>query len=103
MFAALCFAAGAADAQTPPKPITTPGFNLTLFATGNDGLMSTPDSLAALDDHVWVGYANNGAPDGSNGAMSLIVEYGLDGTMVKTYQVVGHNDGLKVNPYTREI
>ncbi|MEM5451618.1 MULTISPECIES: hypothetical protein [Paraburkholderia] len=102
-FTVLCFAAGAADAQTAAKPIVTPGFSLSVFATGSGGLMSAPDSLAVLDDHVWVGYANTGAPDGTNGAMSVIVEYTLDGSIVKSYQVAGHNDGLKVNPYTREI
>jgi hypothetical protein len=100
---ALCFAAGGADAQTSAKPIVPPGFSVAVFAAGSGGLMSAPDSLTVLDGHVWVGYANNGAPDGSNGAMSLIVEYSQDGSIVKTYQVVGHNDGLKVNPYTREI
>ncbi len=102
-FIAICFAAGGADAQTSAKPVVTPGFSLSVFTTGSGGLFSAPDSLAVLDDHVWVGYANTGAPDGSNGAMSEIVEYGLDGRVVKTYQVAGHNDGLKVNPYTREI
>ncbi|MDR3096054.1 MAG: hypothetical protein LBV73_03155, partial [Paraburkholderia sp.] len=103
MFTALAFAVGSAHAQTSTKPIVTPGFSLAVFAKGSGGLMSAPDSLAVLDDHVWVGYANTGAPDGSNGAVSLIVEYSLDGSVVKTYQVTGHNDGLKVNPYTREI
>ena len=103
VFTALCFAAGAADAQTSAKPIVTPGFSLAVFAAGSGGLISAPDSLAVLDGHVWVGYANNGAPDGSNGAMSVIVEYSSDGSVVKTYEVAGHNDGLKVNPYTREI
>ncbi|WNC95500.1 hypothetical protein RI103_38100 (plasmid) [Paraburkholderia sp. FT54] len=102
-FTALCFAAGGADAQSAAKPLVTPGFSLTVFAVGSGGLISAPDSLAVLDGHVWVGYANNGAPDGSNGAMSVIVEYSQDGSIVKTYQVAGHNDGLKVNPYTREI
>ncbi|MGH8779267.1 hypothetical protein [Paraburkholderia sp.] len=102
-FTVFCFAAGDAAAQSSVKPVVTPGFSLSVFATGSGGLFSAPDSLAVLDDHVWVGYANTGAPDGSNGAKSEIVEYSLNGTVVKTYEVAGHNDGLKVNPYTREI
>lgn len=102
-FTVLCVAAGGADAQGSAKPVVTPGFSLSVFAKGSGGLFSAPDSLAVLDDHVWVGYANAGAPDGSNGARSEIVEYSLDGHIVKSYEVAGHNDGLKVDPYTREI
>jgi hypothetical protein len=101
-FAALCLAAGGANAQNPPKAVLTPGFSLSVFTAPPAG-SSAPDSLAVLDDHVWVGYANGGAPDGSGGAQSQIVEYSLDGKVIRTFTVAGHNDGLKVNPYTREI
>ena len=105
-FAAFCFATGAAAQTSTQPPVVTPGFTLTVFAQGNGtgSLRSAPDSIAVLDGHIWVGYANNGAPDGSKNAMSEIVEYPRDGgTALRSITLQGHNDGLKVNPYTREI
>ncbi|WP_341318618.1 hypothetical protein WN982_26790 [Paraburkholderia sp. IMGN_8] len=101
-FAALCFATSVAHAQASPKPVQTPGFTLSVFAAAPSG-SSAPDSLAVLDDHIWVAYANGGAPDGTGNAQSQIVEYSRDGKALRTFTVAGHNDGLKVNPYTREI
>ncbi|WP_206997916.1 hypothetical protein [Trinickia mobilis] len=100
--AAYCLAAGSAIAQTPPSPVPTPGFSISVFAKPPAG-SSAPDSLAVLDNHIWVGYANGGAPDGSGNAQSQIVEYSRDGNVLRSITVAGHNDGLKVNPYTREI
>jgi hypothetical protein len=35
--------------------------------------------------------------------MSTIVMYKMDGTVVKTFTVVGHNDGLRYNPATGDL
>ena len=103
-FAAYCLASGAAIAQTPSPtgPVATPGFSISVFAKP-PGMSSAPDSITVLDNHIWIGYANNGAPDGTGNAQSQIVEYSRDGNVIRNITVVGHNDGLKVNPYTREI
>jgi len=77
----------------------TAPYVLTVFAKAPSGL-SAPDSVAVLRDLVFVGYGDNHAPDGSDGLSSQIVEYRMDGTIVYTYTVVGHNDGLKVDPAT---
>ncbi len=74
-------------------------YQLTVFAKAPTGL-SAPDSIAVLRGHVFVGYGDNHAPDGSDGLNSQVVEYRMDGTVVHTYTVVGHNDGLKVDPVT---
>jgi hypothetical protein len=89
--------AGPAFAQTAVAP-----YQLTVFATAPTGL-SAPDSVAILDDHVFVGYGDNHAPDGSDGLSSQIVEFKMDGTPIYTYTVVGHNDGLKVDPITHKL
>jgi hypothetical protein len=34
---------------------------------------------------------------------STIVEYKMNGDVVRTYSVVGHNDGLRVNPRTKKL
>lgn len=81
-------------AQTAKAPYT-----LTVFANAPKGL-SAPDSIAVLRDRVFVGYGDNHAPDGSDGLSSQIVEFTMDGSVVRIYTVLGHNDGLKVDPVT---
>jgi hypothetical protein len=77
----------------------TAPYQLTVFAKAPSGL-SAPDSIAVLGDRVFVGYGDGHAPDGSDGLSSQIVEYRMDGSLVYTYTVVGHNDGLKIDPST---
>ena len=75
----------------------TAPYQLKVFATAPSGL-SAPDSIAVLHDHVFIGYGDGHAPDGSDGLNSQVVEYRMDGTVVYTYTVPGHSDGLKVDP-----
>lgn len=89
--------AGPALAQTAAAP-----YKLTVFAPAPTGL-SAPDSIAVLDGHVFVGYGDGHLPDGSDGLNSQIVEFGMDGSVVHTYTVPGHNDGLKVDPVTHKL
>jgi hypothetical protein len=81
-------------AQTATSP-----YQLSVFASAPSGL-SAPDSIAVLRDHVFVGYGDGNAPDGSDGKSTQIVEYSLNGTIEHTYTVKGHSDGLKVDPST---
>jgi hypothetical protein len=53
--------------------------------------------------NVFVGYGNEGAPDGSGGAVSNVLEYDFKGNLIKNFTVVGHNDGLRYNPLTNEL
>jgi hypothetical protein len=80
--------------QTAASP-----YQLSVFAAAPAGL-SAPDSIAVLRDHVFVGYGDGNKPDGSDGKKTQIVEYAMDGTVVYTYTVPGHSDGLKVDPST---
>jgi hypothetical protein len=82
-------------AQTATAP-----YQLTVFAAAPAGL-SAPDSIAVLHGHVFVGYGDGHLPDGSDGLSSQIVEYRMDGSVVYTYTVPGHSDGLKVDPNTQ--
>jgi hypothetical protein len=43
-----------------------------------------------------VGFANGVAKDGSDGKSSTIVEFALSGQVLRTFSVLGHNDGLRV-------
>jgi len=89
--------AGPAFAQTAAAP-----YQLTVFANAPTGL-SAPDSIAVLGDRVFVGYGDGHLPDGSDGLNSQVVEYKMDGSVVHTYTVPGHNDGLKVDPVTHKL
>jgi hypothetical protein len=82
------------------QPQAVSPYQLTVFAKAPSGL-SAPDSIAVLNNHVFVGYGDNHAPDGSDGLNSQVVEYQMNGTVVHTYTVPGHNDGLKVDPNTQ--
>jgi len=83
-----------AFAQTATSP-----YQLSVFASAPNGL-SKPDSIAVLGDHVFVGYGDGNAPDGSDGKSTQIVDYSMNGTVEYTYTVKGHSDGLKVDPST---
>lgn len=78
-------------------PIASPPYVLSTFAVSESGY-TDPDSVTFNDTNIFVGYGNGGAPDGSGGAMSTIVEYDTTGAVVTTFTVVGHNDGLRINP-----
>jgi len=78
-------------------------YTVSVFATSIPGVDFAPDSIAVLDGHVFVGYGDGAAPDGSDGKSSTIVEYTLSGDMVTTYTVPGHNDGLRVNPKNNKL
>jgi hypothetical protein len=78
-------------------------YTVTTFATAPSNL-SAPDSITFSATNVFVGYGNEGAPDGSGGATSNIIEYDFHGNTVKTFPtIVGHNDGLRYNPITNEL
>ena len=83
---------------TPSTPYT-----VSVFATGVAGTYTKPDSIAILGGHIFIGYGNNVSTTGSDGKSSTIVEYTLAGDIVTTYSVKGHNDGLRVNPKTKQL
>jgi hypothetical protein len=90
---------GVASAQVT----AIPPYSVSVFATSIPGVDFAPDSIAVVGGHVFVGYGDGAAPDGSDGKSSTIVEYKMNGDRVTTYTVPGHNDGLKVNPKTKEL
>lgn len=83
-------------------PVAIAPYSVTTFATAPAGL-SAPDSVTFSASNVFVGYGNEGAPDGSGGAQSNVLEYDFTGKLLKNFTVVGHNDGLRYNPLTNEL
>jgi len=78
-------------------------YSVSTFATSVPGVYYQPDSIAVLAGHIFIGYGNNAAPDGSDGRTSTIVEYDFNGNVITTYVVKGHNDGLKANYKTQQL
>ena len=89
---------GQASAPTPEK-----GYALSVFATGVVGKYTKPDSIAVYQNHVYVAYGNGNDPTGADDKTNMIVEYTRDGSKVYSFTVKGHNDGLKLNPYTHQL
>src|SRR5215472_6490726 len=89
--------ASSALAQTP-TPVAP--FQLSVFAQSVPGSYTQPDSIAVNGGRVFIGFGNGVAKDGTDGKSSTIVEYGLDGTKIQTFSVLGHNDGLRFDPAT---
>ena len=78
------------------------GFTVSTFATAPAGA-SQSDSIAVDGSNVFVGFQNHVAKDGTDGKSSTIVQYNSSGAVVKTYSLLGHNDGIKVDPTTHLV
>jgi glucose/arabinose dehydrogenase len=78
-----------------------PPYTVSTFATSVLGVYFQPDSIAAVDGHIFIGFGNNVSTTGGDGKSSTIVEYDAGGNVLKMYSVLGHNDGLKVDPRTK--
>lgn len=76
-----------------------PGFKICLFA-GATSAMNHPDDIQVIGDKVWIGWQNSSAKDGSTTKPSTIAEYTTSGKQVKTWSVIGHADGLHMDPAT---
>lgn len=85
-------------AQTPTA---TPPYTISTFATSQG--YSQPDSITQWRDHVLIGFGNGVAKDCTDGMSSTIVQYSLSGTVERTFSVVGHNDGLRLQPGTNKL
>jgi hypothetical protein len=92
-----------ASAQSLDGIIAPAGWTITRWAVGYAGAYWNPDSVEVDGNHVWVGYQNTTAKDGSDTKTSTIVEYSIGGTVIKTWSVPGHNDGLRVDPTTHLV
>jgi hypothetical protein len=91
----------AANAQATSGPTANGPYTVSVFAPPPAGL-TNPDSITEACGDIFVTYANDSQPDGSKGA-STVVQYSPAGNMIRTYTIVGKNDGLKYDPYTHKI
>ena len=90
-----------ASTQSAPKAVK--GYSVSVFAKSLKGRYTRPDSIAVSGDHVYIGYGDGNDPGGVDGKSNQIVEYDKNGHVDYIYSVIGHNDGIKVDPYTHKI
>lgn len=91
----------AVEAQTA-NPVALAGYQITQFI-GPSTSYSHPDSVVSDGTHIFVGYQNVTAKDGSDNKTSTVVEYTVNGAVLNTFTVPGHNDGLRVDPATHLV
>ncbi|MGC2477055.1 MAG: hypothetical protein WA485_22150 [Candidatus Sulfotelmatobacter sp.] len=99
----IAFSVAFLSAVAMAQVTAVPPYTVSVFATSVPNVYFQPDSIAILGDSIFIGYGDGAAPDGSDGKSSTIVEYDRNGNVITTYTVKGHNDGLKVNPRTKEL
>jgi hypothetical protein len=74
---------------------------LTTFGSAPTG-SSAPDSITIENGSYFVEYGNGADSTGAGGS-STIVQYDKAGNIEHSYTIAGSVDGLKYNPYTKEI
>ena len=94
----LCLAM-AAPATAAAQVTAVQPYTVSVFATSVPHVYYQPDSITLWNGRVFIGYGNNATTTGTHGH-STIVEYAMDGTVLRKMNVKGHNDGLKVDPKT---
>lgn len=75
------------------------GLTVSLFAAGTSSY-TAPDNVVADNGHIFIGYQNVTAKDCTDTNSSTVVEYNMDGSVVKTFSVPGHSDGMRADPST---
>ena len=106
---ALAFLAGIAIAAMPAavraQVTANPPYSVSTFvsAASLPKGVSAPDSITFSPTDVFIGYSNGGAPDGSGGAVSNVIEYDFTGKQLQNIRIVGHNDGLRYNPLKNQL
>ena len=76
-----------------------PGYEVSLFARQTSAFNS-PDSLVVDNGFVYIDYQNTTAKDCTDKNTSTVVQYDMNGKMLKTFTVAGHSDGMRADPST---
>lgn len=94
--------AGAGGSTGAAGVVALPQYHVSVFAKASSAY-SNPDSITRDGNSVFVAYQNHTAKDGTDTKTSTVVQYDLAGHVIKTFDVAGHNDGLKVDPSTHLV
>ena len=90
------------SAATTKGPTAAKGYTLQVWSTGASPI-SNPDDITTDGRHVYVAFQNTTVTDGSQPGSSTVIQYGLDGTKLQSYPVLGHVDGLRWNSVTHRL
>ncbi len=85
---------------TGSSVVGLPGYDIKVFAQGTASYFN-PDSVEVVGKYVYIGYQNKTAKDGTDNNSSTVVQDTLQGTVVQTFSVRGHCDGLRFDPSTQ--
>jgi len=77
-----------------PGVAALPGYQVCLFL-GATTAMNHPDDIRVVGDKVWVQWQNSTAKDCSTTKTSVIAEYTASGQLLKSWNVIGHADGMR--------
>lgn len=88
-----------ADEDSRLAVVAVPGYHVRLFtkATAAQKILN-PDSVVVDGSHVFIDYQNVTAKDGTDGKSSTVVEYNMEGEILKRWDIPGHSDGMRMNP-----
>ncbi len=76
-----------------------PGYQVSLFTKPPSGVTG-PDSLVVDNGFVYIDYQNTTAKDCTDKNTSTVVQYDMNGKMLKSYTIPGHSDGMRADPST---
>jgi hypothetical protein len=76
-----------------------PGYQVSLFARQTSAF-NNPDPLVVDNGFVYIDYQNTTAKDCTDNNTSTVVQYDMNGKMLKTFTVPGHSDGMRADPST---
>ncbi len=85
--------------QSASLPTLSPELQISLFASGTTAYTG-PDAVEVDNGHVFIDYQNTTAKDCTDNNSSTVVEYSMEGQVIKTFSVPGHSDGMRADPST---
>ena len=85
-----------------PAVAAPPGYKVCLFAAATTNA-NHPDDIRVVGNKVWIGWQNGSAKDGSTTKPSTISEYTTSGKLLKSWSVIGHADGMRMDPATGQM
>lgn len=69
--------------------------------------LTKPDDITRMGNHIFIAYQNDVGPQGqasSNGInFSTIIEYGIHGGFISSWNLTGHTDGLTADPQLKML
>ena len=74
-----------------------PGYQVCLWAAATT-TANHPDNVVVAGSNVFIGWQNITAKDGTDTKTSTIAEYTTTGKMLKSWSVIGHTDGMRMQP-----